>query len=92
MDKKKIVADLKALRKQALAWNGNKLVTVDVSPTVFEREGLILVSGEDGHDWCDYYGELRGGFPYIDPALEKYATERKMYWEWENPGCIYLCE
>lgn len=60
-------------------------------PTVFVREsGKIIVSAEDGNGWADYYGEFRGGFPWIHPDLEKFAQDRGMFWEWENPGAIIL--
>lgn len=50
----------------------------------------ILVSGEEGDDSCDYYGEFRGGYPWINPKLEKLAKDVGAYWEWEHPGAIAL--
>lgn len=38
----------------------------------------------------DYYGEFRGGYPWIDPKLEKLADKAGSYWEWENPAVISL--
>lgn len=40
----------------------------------------------------DYYGEFRGGYPWINPKLEKLAEQAGLYWEWENPAviCLYL--
>jgi hypothetical protein len=90
MDKQKLVAELKALTKAGIEWEGNKLVDCFVKPTVIERDGNIIVSGEDGLNWCDYYGEFSGGYPFIDPVLEKFAADHGMFWEWENPGCIAL--
>jgi hypothetical protein len=40
----------------------------------------------------DYYGEFRGGDPYINPQLVRWAEKRGMYWEWENPEAIVLCD
>jgi hypothetical protein len=62
----------------------------DVLPTIFERDGTLFVSAEDGGYFADYYGEYRGGYPWIDPRLESAATKAGFYWEWENPGCIYV--
>lgn len=61
-------------------------------PHAFERDGLIYVSAENGDDAADYYGEFRGGDPWVCPRLEKWAEKRGCYWEWENPGCIVLIE
>ena len=63
-----------------------------VSPTVFERDGMLHVSAEDGHRFVDYYGEFRGGYPYIDPRLEEVAKTHGCYWEWCNPGSICLVD
>lgn len=62
------------------------------SPTVFLVDSRVYVSAEDGNIFADYYGEFRGGFPWISPLLEKWAKEKGMHWEWENPGCIGLYE
>ena len=60
------------------------------SPDIFIRDGLLKVSAEDGEDFADYYGEFRGGYPYIDKRLEKIADKYDTYWEWDNPGVITL--
>jgi hypothetical protein len=50
----------------------------------------------DGHlaimdsNVIDYYGEFRGGFPYIDPQLEEWAEKRGQYFEWTNPEVVTL--
>lgn len=61
-------------------------------PTVFIRANTLHVSGEDGGFFVDYYGEYRGGDPWIDPRLENWANMRGYYWEWDNPGSISLWE
>jgi hypothetical protein len=90
----KLVSSLMDLRKDAINWNRERgeIETIRVAPSVFVRDGQIVVSGEDGKDWCDYYGELRGGLPFIDPILEQWASTNDGYWEWVNPGCIAFCE
>ena len=74
-------------------------------PICFIRDGekTVIVSGEseykdtmDGEHFdvtaIDYYGEFRGGFPWIDPRLEAYAEKNGGYWEWENPACVAFIE
>lgn len=63
---------------------------IDINCTCFITDGVLKVSGEDGKNLVDYYGNYRGGYPYIDPILEKFAADNNCYWEWENPGCIGL--
>jgi len=57
-------------------------------------EDALTVSAEDWDDdkglAADYYGEFRGGFPWIHPELEAIAEKHGLYWEWENPGAIQL--
>jgi hypothetical protein len=48
----------------------------------------LYISAENGDDAADYYGEYRGGDPYINPELLKFAEKNKGYFEWENPACI----
>lgn len=55
-----------------------------------ERGAIAMVSAEHGDGAADYYGEFRGGYPYIDPALEAFATKYGMYWDWVNPGQIAM--
>lgn len=59
-----------------------------ITPTVFVRDGVIHVSAEDGGHFADYYGDFRGGSPWIDHRLHAAATLLGFYWEWVNPGCI----
>lgn len=68
-------------------------VDTKVSPTVFiSDDGRLHISGEDGYMFVDYYGEFRGGYPWIDPRLEEIAKANKCYWEWDNPGSICLVD
>lgn len=61
---------------------------VEVSPTVFVRDGQVYVSAGDGPNFADYYGEHRGGYPWIAPELEQFAQQHGGFWEWQNPGAI----
>lgn len=61
-------------------------------PHAFISEGNLLISGEHGDGLIDYYGEYRGGTPYIHPALLEWAEEYGGTWEWVHPGAISFCE
>lgn len=61
---------------------------VEVTPTVLVRDGQLYVSAEDGPNFADYYGEYRGGCPWIAPELDAWAARKHGYWEWANPGAI----
>lgn len=66
-----------------------------VSPTVFiDDRGMLHISGEDGYMFIDYYGEFRGGYPWIDPRIEEVAKAHVDggYWDWDNPGSIVLVD
>lgn len=54
------------------------------------EEGNICCTNNRGHDTFDYYGEYRGGYPWVNPILEKIANEKNLYWEWQDPSCIIL--
>lgn len=69
---------------------GLDLVEVEVEPYSFIRDGNLFVSTENGDDAGDYYGEYRGGFPWINPKLEDWARERNSYWEWQDGGTLVL--
>ena len=64
--------------------------TMVIRPTVSLVNGMLQVSAEDGGYFADYYGEFRDGYPWIDPALEKWAENKACYWDWESPGSIVL--
>ena len=38
----------------------------------------------------DYYGEYRGGYPWVDPELEKMLVDAGWGYEWEHPGAIVI--
>ena len=54
----------------------------------FDHEGGLAISAEHGDDSADYYGEYRGGYPWINPALVNWADNQGGHWEWLNPGAI----
>lgn len=85
-----IIKKLNELELLAYTWKDGDLVEAHIPPTVIERDGSILVTSEDGHGFIDYYGEFRGGYPYIHKDLETWAETNGFYWEWEHPGAIAL--
>ena len=36
----------------------------------------------------DYYGEFRGGYPFIHPKMEELAEDYGYYFEWYNAGSV----
>lgn len=40
----------------------------------------------------DYYGEFRGGYPWIEPRIEQKAKELGLMLEWQNPAYLIICE
>lgn len=46
------------------------------------------LSSEDGGYFCDYYGEYRGGYPWIHPEVEAVAKKFGMMIEWYDPSHI----
>lgn len=65
---------------------------IQVAPTIFERDGMLIISAEDGGLFADYYGEYRGGDQWINPSLEKAVRDAGCHLEWENPGCLYISQ
>lgn len=74
----------------ALFWDreNKNLEEKKVPVDSFIKDDSLFVTSEDGHSFIDYYGEYRGGYPYIAPALEKWAKDNGGYWEWQNPSAI----
>lgn len=72
-------------------WNGSRSERIPVTrhPTTFmHADNVVHVSAEDGGFFCDYYGEYRGGYPWIHPDLEALAKQFNGHWEWDNPASI----
>lgn len=64
-------------------------VDVNISPTVHvSRDSEVILSAEEGDGLLDYYGEFRGGYPYIHPAIEAKAKELGGHLEWINAGAV----
>ena len=71
-------------------WSREKkdLVKVSIKPSARIADEAIQIDGDDGKGLIDYYGEYRGGYPYIHPALEAWAEKNGGHWEWNDPGSI----
>ena len=61
-------------------WGGRK----------FYLNGGFDISAEDGTAWkyIDYYGEFRGGYPYISEEIERLAGEYGYMLNWYNAGVL----
>lgn len=65
-------------------------VKKSVADSVFtDREtGNPALTSERGCGLIDYYGEYRGGYPYVSEKLEKLVKKHGCYYEWIHPGAI----
>lgn len=66
---------------------------------VFERSdhpGRFLISAEDpeSYKWADYYAEFDGPWngENTNPVMDKILRDCGLFAEWENPGCLVVCE
>lgn len=87
-----LIAQILEIKSKDLKWNKitRDFEEVDVFPNVFEKDNALCVSAEDGAHFADYYGECRGGYPWIHPELEALAEKNHMFWEWDDAGSISL--
>ena len=66
----------------------------EVNVPVIENDDGVFVSAEheNSYMFADYYGEFRGGYPWVNPDLENGLAALGWFLEWNNPGCLTLCE
>ena len=56
-----------------------------------DDDGAICISVEYAHTAGvigDFYGEFRGGYPWIHENVERIAAAFGYHTEWINPGCF----
>lgn len=72
--------------------NYDKLVRTPLGDhdVIWVRDGAVIMSAEHPATTmlADYYGEYRGGYPYIDQKLEDFAAKYDRTIEWIDPGTI----
>jgi len=98
--KKRLTASGKAERLCELInkYAGKRMAWVR-QPDSNKNKYTVTVSAEDysteeseagGAPLADYYGEFRGGCPWIDPKVEKIlkSIKRDAYFEWDDAGSI----
>lgn len=88
----RVIERLRAVRAVDFEWRRGpdgrpELVEVEVAPTLFEVDGNVVLSAEDGLPFADYYHDM-----HVNPELERIAREEGCFWEWESPGSLVLCE
>jgi hypothetical protein len=87
---------LKASLPLIKTYNWNRatkdMVEVKIPPTAFIQDGMLMVSGEDGNCFVDYYDGPDGNGDYIHKDLEAWAVKQGGYWEWQNPGAIVFVQ
>ncbi|MCP4586186.1 hypothetical protein [Pseudoalteromonas sp.] len=56
----------------------------------FYAEGGFDISAEhgDAYKYIDYYGEFRGGYPYISEEIQQMAEDYGYILEWYNAGVL----
>lgn len=85
-------ADMLRNLEVGVDFDSDNLVNVPLGKAVFvDEEGYPVVSLEHSHTAGavgDYYGEFRGGFPWVSDELEKFAEKHGRHIEWVNPGAI----
>ena len=91
---KRLQRELAKVKLPGLEWNRETKTHDDTvqAPLVFERDGYLRLSAENGDGAADYYGEFRGEYPYINPDIEAAAKRCGFYLEWENAGCLTFYE
>lgn len=61
---------------------------------VFERSDIeyfgISAEDEESYKWVDYYGEYRGGYPYVAEEIANTLRKYDLFAEWENPGALIV--
>jgi len=94
---KRIVKDINTMFGAELAYieEGRVKVTGERTykytlPSEVASDGTIIDQIDMEDVAIDYYGDYRGGYPWIDERLEKLATKEKMHWEWDNPAVITM--
>jgi hypothetical protein len=52
----------------------------------------ISTEHANSHNWADYYGEFRGGYPWENPKIETVLSPLGLACDWENPACLIVFE
>lgn len=80
-------------RKYRDAYNALKTLGVPL----FERDdqpGRFFISAEhpESDNWCNYYSQRSDWVFGVHPAVEAVLDQHGLFAEWENPGCLVVCE
>lgn len=75
-------------RNARTAFNKLKKLGVPVYETSDTSHFGISAEDENSYLWLDYYGEFRGGYPFVHEDVEQILNENNLFAEWENPGCM----
>jgi len=93
----KIILDMIECEKKFMLENGGDLNNFKgtLPDITFWQEDRLFISAECSYSQtcvADYYGEFRGGYPWINEKIEKRAGELGLFIEWQNPGCLAVYE
>lgn len=83
--------------RETMKWESDEGLDSNQFPEniTFERDGTLYISAETSYSAlcvADYYGEYRGGYPWINPDIERTAEKLGLIIEWVNPGCLSVHE
>lgn len=67
-------------------------ITKQVNPTVIVKDSNVFISAEDGKYLADYYGEFRGGYPWIEPELTEALSKLGLEHDWQDAGTLSIYE
>ena len=66
-------------------------IQIPLGDALIVRDDEIILSAEheiSQTSVADYYGEHRGGYPWVNPVIENALDAIGCYAEWVNPGCL----
>lgn len=74
-------------------WKNEELIEVYVKPKSFIRDNMLFISMEEYDNAGDYYGRYineseQDGIPFINDALEAWASANNGYFEWQDAGSV----
>ena len=90
---REMTRDMKLNRKFVPAYMALKTLGVPMFARE-DRPGRFLISAEEPESsvWVDYYARHADWIFGVHPAIESTLKRYGLFAEWENPGCLVVCE
>jgi len=85
--------EMKLNRKYVPAYMALKTLGVPMF-TREDQPGRFFISAEEPEStgWVDYYSTYRDWIFGVNPAVYDTLKQYGLFAEWENPGCLVVCE